>query len=74
VFVLEKITWVFIFKKTCHSCLEVLGFPQSCAAVERSFSAVRRIHTWQRNRIGRKKLAQLMYIYLNQRALQKQEI
>ena len=51
--------------------LELLAFPQSMAAAERTFSAVRRIHTWQRNRLGRKKLAKLVYIYINQRALNK---
>jgi hypothetical protein len=52
--------------------LKILSLPMSCVAVERSFSVVRRIHTWQRNRLGRKKLAKLVYVYLNQRVLDKQ--
>jgi hypothetical protein len=51
--------------------LKVLSFPASCAAVERSFSCVRRIHTWQRNRLAPETLANLVYIYLNSRALAK---
>jgi hypothetical protein len=51
--------------------IEILSFPGSAAAVERTFSVVRRVHTWQRNRIGRKKLAKLVYIYINRRALDK---
>jgi hypothetical protein len=47
------------------AAIRILSFPRSCAAVERSFSVVRRIHTWQRNRLGRKKLARLVYVYLN---------
>jgi len=52
--------------------LKILGFPQSAASVERTFSAIRRIHTWQRSCIGREKLAKLVFIYVNRRALQKQ--
>lgn len=51
--------------------IEILSFPASAASVERSFSIVRRVHTWQRNRLGRKKLAKLIYIYMNTRALDK---
>jgi hypothetical protein len=54
--------------------LEILAFPMSCAAVERSFSVVCRIHTWQRNKLGRKKLAKLVYIYINRRLLAKRDI
>jgi hypothetical protein len=54
--------------------LDILGFPQSCAAVERSFSVVRRIHTWQRNKLGRKTLAKLVYVYLNQHALERRQL
>jgi len=54
--------------------LEIIGFPQTCASVERSFSVVRRIHTWQRNRLDREKLAKLVYIYFNERALKKEGI
>jgi len=42
-------------KELAQIALKILGFPQSAASVERSFSTVRRIHTWQRNKIGRKK-------------------
>jgi hypothetical protein len=49
--------------------LQVLAFPASCAAVERSFSCVRCIHTWQRNKLAPETLANLVYIYLNSRAL-----
>jgi len=45
--------------------LSVLDFPQSSAAAERSFSVIRHIHTWKRNKLGRKKLAKLVYIYTN---------
>jgi hypothetical protein len=54
--------------------IEILSFPASTAAVERTFSVVRRVHTWQRNRLSRKKLAKLVYIYVNQRALAQQNM
>jgi len=49
--------------------LAILGFPQTTASVERSFSSLRRIHTWERNSIGREKLSKLVYIYINRKAL-----
>jgi len=48
--------------------LKIIAFPQSSANVERTFSALRRIHTWQRSSIGREKLAKLVYIYINRHA------
>lgn len=51
--------------------LEILSFPASAAAVERTFSVVRRVHTWQRNRLGRETLSKLVYVYVNQRALEQ---
>eukprot|EP01127_Copromyxa_protea_P013972 TRINITY_DN381_c0_g1_i4.p1 TRINITY_DN381_c0_g1~~TRINITY_DN381_c0_g1_i4.p1 ORF type:complete len:250 (-),score=19.31 TRINITY_DN381_c0_g1_i4:8-757(-) len=51
--------------------IEILSFPGSAAAVERTFSVVRRIHTWQRNRLRRETLQKLVYIYINRRALNK---
>lgn len=54
--------------------LTLLGFPQSCATVERSFSAVRRIHAWQRNKLGRNTLAKLVFLYVNRRVLQKRDL
>jgi hypothetical protein len=51
--------------------IELLSFPASAAAVERTFSIVRRVHTWQRNKLGRDTLSKLVYIYVNQRALEK---
>jgi len=49
--------------------LTLLQFPQSSASVERSFSAVRRVHTWQRASLGREKLAKMIYVYFNCAAL-----
>jgi len=49
----------------------LMTIPQSTASVERSFSAVRRIHTWTRSSLGREKLAKLVYIYFNCSALRK---
>jgi len=60
--------------KLVSVALKVLSFPASAAAVERSFSCVRRIHTWQRNRLEQETLAKLVYIYLNNRALAKQSL
>jgi len=34
-------------KLLANIALPLLQFPQSSASVERSFSAVRRVHTWQ---------------------------
>jgi len=54
--------------------LKLINFPQSSASVERTFSAVRRIHTWQRGSLGRETLSKLVYIYVNRRALQKENV
>jgi hypothetical protein len=45
--------------------LKILSFPQSSAAVERSFSFLRDIHTSKRNKLGRDTLAQLVYVKFN---------
>src|SRR5688500_8717695 len=48
--------------------VKILGFPQSGAvSVERTFSSLHRIHTWQRSQIGREKLSKLVFIYYNRR-------
>jgi len=49
--------------------LDILGFPQSNSSVERTFSSIKHIHTWKRNRISRKKLAMLTYVYVNDQCL-----
>jgi len=51
--------------------LSLLQFPQSSAAVERSFSALRRVHTWQRASLGREKLAKMIYVYVNCASLRR---
>jgi len=61
-------------KELATVALKILKFPQSSASVERSFSAVRRVHTWQRSKIGRKKLAKLVFIYVNGRKLCNREL
>jgi len=53
--------------------LQILQFPQSSASIERSFSAVRRIHTWQRSSLGREKLAKMVYVYFNSATLRKRK-
>ena len=58
-------------KTLAHIAIEILSFPGSAAAVERSFSVVRRVHTWQRNKLKREKLSKLVYLYVNRRALDK---
>jgi len=54
--------------------LKLIAFPQSSANVERTFSSLRRIHTWQRSSIGREKLAKLVYIYINRHALHNENM
>jgi len=45
--------------------VSILSFPGSCAAIERSFSYIRSIHTRKRNGICRDTLAKLIYIAAN---------
>jgi hypothetical protein len=45
--------------------LKILSFPQSSAAVERSLSFIRDIHTTKRNKLGRDTLAKLVYVKFN---------
>jgi len=70
----QRLAGVSSSKELAQIALSLLALPQSCAAVERSFSVVRRIHTWQRNKLGRKKLAKLVFVYLNKRALTRQSL
>jgi len=58
-------------KQMAEIALSLLQFPQSSASVERSFSALRRVHTWQRASLGREKLAKMIYIYVNRAALRR---
>jgi len=54
--------------------LNILKFPQSSADVERSFCAVKRVHTWQRASLRRKKVAKLVFIFVNNKKLNNQEL
>jgi len=57
--------------KLSRVVLNILQFPQSSASVERSFSALRRVHTWQRASLGREKLSKMIYVYVNCATLRK---
>jgi len=65
---------ICIGKTLASIALPLLQFPQSSAAVERSFGALQRVHTWQRGSLGREKLAKMIYIYVNCSALRKLKI
>eukprot|EP01127_Copromyxa_protea_P010323 TRINITY_DN2511_c0_g1_i5.p1 TRINITY_DN2511_c0_g1~~TRINITY_DN2511_c0_g1_i5.p1 ORF type:complete len:594 (-),score=80.92 TRINITY_DN2511_c0_g1_i5:2252-4033(-) len=52
-------------KQLADIALYLLSYPMSAVSVERSFSVVRHIHTWKRNRLGRENLAKLTYIRVN---------
>lgn len=56
---------VTALKDLAEIALHLLTFPMSGVAVERSFSVIRHIHTWKRNRIGGETLAKLAYIRIN---------
>jgi len=58
-------------KALAEIALPLLQFPQSSASVERTFSALRRVHTWQRASLGREKLAKMIYVYVNCAALRR---
>ena len=58
-------------KELSEIALSLLQFPQSSASVERSFSALRRVHTWQRASLGREKLSKMVYVYVNSAALRQ---
>lgn len=70
----ERLKLVNSAKLFANFALEILAIPQSCASVERTFSAIRRIHTWQRNKIGRKKLSKLVYIYVNNKEFREENL
>jgi len=65
----QKLICVSETQHLAKLALKLIGFPQSSASVERTFSAVRRIHLWQWACIGREKLRKLVYIYVNRHAL-----
>jgi len=50
--------------------LYFLGFPQSSASCERSFSPLCHIHTWNRRSLQRSTLSNLIYVYTNKDLLQ----
>jgi len=57
------------YQELARIAIEILTMPSGIAGVERSFSALRRIHTWQRAMLGPKTVDKLQYIYINLRWL-----
>jgi len=53
-----------------HLALKMLRIPSGIAGIERTFSAVRRIHTWDRASLGASTVDKLIYIYVNTRFLE----
>jgi len=53
------------YDKISELGIKILGFPMSSAAVERSFSTIRHIHTWKRNSLTRDHLAKLVFVCYN---------
>ena len=53
------------YEEVAEIALFLLEFPMSSASVERSFSVIRHIHTWKRNRLGRERLATLTFVNIN---------
>lgn len=64
--------WISMFpkyNKFANFVLKVLKIPPGIGAVERSFSPVRRIHTWQRSSMQSDTVDDLIYVYVNLRFL-----
>ena len=57
------------FVKFAEFVLQILKIPTGIAAVERSFSPVRRFHTWQRANLDPQTLDHLVYVYFNLKSL-----
>lgn len=53
------------FKPLAEIALYLLTFPMSGVSVERSFSVVRHIHTWKRNKLAPENLAKLTSVRIN---------
>lgn len=57
------------FKELASFAVKILSIVASDAHIERTFCAVRRIHTWYRSRLSCDLLQKLIYIYLNKHFL-----
>ena len=57
------------FRAFATLVLETLSVPTGIAGVERTVSALRRIHTWERNRLAPSRVDKLVYVHQNLRLL-----
>jgi len=57
------------YRKLAELALETLTVPTGIAGVERSVSALRRIHTWERNRLAPSRVDKLVFVHQNLRML-----
>ena len=69
--------WKFIgqtiqYKQFAEIAIHVLSIPTGIAAVERTFSATRRIHTWDRASLAAKTVDKLIFIYWNLRLMENE--
>jgi len=61
------------FRKLAQLALETLTIPTGIAGVERSVSALRRIHTWERNRLAPSRVDKLVFVHQNLRMLPEEK-
>ena len=54
--------------------LETLSIPTGIASVERTVSGLRRIHTWQRNRLSPSRVDKLVFVHQNLRFLVSEDL
>ena len=57
------------FRDLATLALQTLSIPAGIAGVERSVSALRRIHTWERNRLAPSRVDKLVFCHQNLRLL-----
>ena len=57
------------YRTFAELALQTLSVPTGIAAVERTVSALRRVHTWERNRLAPSRVDKLVYVHQNLRML-----
>jgi len=63
------------YRKLATLVLETLSVPTGIAGVERTVSALRRIHTWERNRLAPSRVEdKLVFVHQNLRMLASESL
>jgi len=58
------------YRTMANLALRTLSIPSGTGGVERSVSGLRRVHTWERNRLAPSRVDRLVFVHENLRLMQ----